>query len=50
MKDGIALKPFKEQKFTIFLGIDIIKNLANLANKSNIKTIKSFFDKKILKK
>ena len=48
--DGIALKPFKEQKFKNILGIEPAKNLANLANKSNIKTINSFFDKKILKK
>ena len=41
--DGIALKPFKEQKFKNILGIEPAKNLANLANKSNIKTINSFF-------
>jgi len=48
--DGVALKPFKDQKFKKILGIEPAKNLANLANKNKIKTFNGFLTKKNLKK
>ena len=48
--DGVALKPFKDQKFKNILGIEPAKNLANLANKNKIKTFNGFLTKKNLKK
>jgi len=48
--DGVALKPFKNLKFSKILGIEPAKNLANLANKNKIKTYNGFLDKKSLKK
>ena len=48
--DGIALKSFLKIGFKNILGIEPAKNLADLANKKNIPTINSFFDKKILHK
>ena len=48
--DGIALKPFINRGYLNILGVEPAKNLANLANKSGIKTINSFFNKEIIKK
>ena len=48
--DGVALKPFKDQKFKKILGIEPAKNLANLANKNKIITFNGFLTKKNLKK
>ncbi len=48
--DGVALKPFKDQKFKNILGIEPAKNLAKIANKNKIKTFNGFLEKKNLKK
>jgi len=48
--DGVALKPFKDQKFKNILGIEPAKNLSKVANKNKIKTFNGFLNKKNLKK
>ena len=48
--DGIALKPFKDLGFKNILGIEPAKNLAEIANKSGIKTIQGFLDKDLIRK
>ncbi len=48
--DGVALKPFRDQKFKNILGIEPAKNLSKLANKNKIKTFNGFLNKKNLKK
>jgi nucleoside-diphosphate-sugar epimerase/2-polyprenyl-3-methyl-5-hydroxy-6-metoxy-1,4-benzoquinol methylase/dTDP-4-dehydrorhamnose 3,5-epimerase-like enzyme len=48
--DGIALKPFKDYGFLNILGIEPAKNLAEMANKSGIKTINGFLNKNLIKK
>ena len=48
--DGVALKPFKDQKFKNLLGIEPAKNLAKLANKNKIKTFNGFLEKKNIKR
>ncbi len=48
--DGVSLKPFKNLNYKNILGIEPAKNLAKIANKSKIKTLNSFLNKKILKK
>jgi hypothetical protein len=48
--DGIALKPFKDLGFPNILGIEPAKNLAQLANKSGIRTINGFLNKGLIKK
>ena len=48
--DGIALKPFKDLGYKNILGIEPAKNLADIANKSGIKTIHGFLNKDLLKK
>ena len=48
--DGVALKPFKDLGFKKILGIEPAKNLANFANKNNIKTFNGFLEKKNLNK
>jgi 2-polyprenyl-3-methyl-5-hydroxy-6-metoxy-1,4-benzoquinol methylase len=47
--DGIALKPFKDFGFLNILGIEPAKNLADIANKSGIKTINGFLNKELIK-
>jgi peroxiredoxin family protein len=47
--DGIALKPFKDLGFSKILGIEPAKNLAQLANKSGIRTINGFLNKDLIK-
>ena len=47
--DGIALKPFKDLGFLKILGIEPAKNLAQLANKSGIRTINGFLNKDLIK-
>jgi len=47
--DGIALKPFKDLGFLNILGIEPAKNLAQLANKSGIRTINGFLNKDLIK-
>ena len=44
--DGSFLKIFKQNKFKNILGIDPSKKIVNFANKSNLKTIKGYFDYK----
>jgi 2-polyprenyl-3-methyl-5-hydroxy-6-metoxy-1,4-benzoquinol methylase len=48
--DGIALKPFKDLGYKNILGIEPAKNLADIANKSGIKTVQGFLNKDLLKK
>ncbi|MDA1284716.1 MAG: NAD-dependent epimerase/dehydratase family protein [Proteobacteria bacterium] len=48
--DGIALKPFKDLGFKNILGIEPAKNLAEIANKSGIKTIQGFLNKDLIRK
>jgi len=48
--DGIALKPFVDNRFNNVIGVEPAKNISKIARKRGIKTINSFFDKKILKK
>lgn len=48
--DGIALRPFKDYGFKNLLGIEPAKNLADLANKSGIKTINEFLSKETIRK
>jgi len=47
--DGILLRPFKNQGFTV-LGIDPAKKIAAAATKSGIKTIPEFFTPALAKK
>jgi len=47
--DGIALRPFKDLGFSNILGIEPAKNLAQLANKSGIRTINGFLNKDLVK-
>jgi nucleoside-diphosphate-sugar epimerase/SAM-dependent methyltransferase len=48
--DGIALRSFLKLGFKNIHGIEPAKNLADIANKNNIRTINSFFNKKIINK
>jgi len=48
--DGIALRPFQVKGYKNIIGIEPAKNLANIANKNNIKTINNFFNNTIIKK
>jgi nucleoside-diphosphate-sugar epimerase len=48
--DGVALKPFIDLGFSKILGIEPAKNLADIANKNNIKTFNGFLEKKSIKK
>lgn len=45
---GTLLAAFKKKNLTV-MGVDPAKNICNLANKNNIKTINSFFDKDFVK-
>jgi SAM-dependent methyltransferase len=46
--DGFFLEEFKKNKFKV-LGVDPAKNIAEIANKKNIKTLPRFFNSKISK-
>ena len=48
--DGVALRPFKNLGFKNILGIEPAKNLAEIANKENIKTYNGFLNIKNLRK
>ena len=48
--DGIALKPFKENKYINIVGFEPATNIAKIANKNKIKTINSFFNLNTIKK
>ncbi len=47
--DGIALKPLMERGIRV-VGVEPAKNIAKLANKEGVKTINSYFDKKVVSK
>jgi len=46
--DGIGLRKFKELEFDV-LGIEPAKNIAEIANNNDIKTINSYFDEGAIK-
>ena len=48
--DGVALKPFLDSGYKNILGVEPAKNIAKIANEKKIKTINSFFNKKIINK
>jgi nucleoside-diphosphate-sugar epimerase/dTDP-4-dehydrorhamnose 3,5-epimerase-like enzyme len=48
--DGVALKPFLDLGYNNILGVEPAKNLSQLANSNNIRTLNSYFDKSILRK
>ena len=45
--DGTFLKPFVSNSFKKVLGIDPAKNISDLANKDNIKTINDYWSKEL---
>ena len=48
--DGTFLKPFLSNGFKKVLGIDPAKNISDLANKDNIKTINDYWSEELSKK
>lgn len=47
--DGIFLEPLKQMGIN-FLGVDPAQNVAKIANEKGLKTINSYFDKKVVNK
>ena len=45
--DGTFLKPFVSNGFKKVIGVDPAKNISDLANKDNIKTINSYWSKEL---
>ena len=45
--DGTFLKPFLENGFNKSIGVDPAKNISDLANKTNIKTINDYWSKEL---
>ena len=48
--DGTFIKPFVDNGFKKVIGVDPAKNICDLANKNNIKTINAYWDEECSKK